>query len=154
MLFLWKKCLSSFFSPPFSLSYFPLLSIASWRCDIWIREKPYEQNKRAYCKAEMNGVSLLLLSTLTSKSLASSCSGNFSGLICFFVSFITPSLISVLLWVHRAGCQQGHLVLASYLTAGKWHYQGPIGFLCSFKPQHSLCVLLAIFPMDSFKVYF
>lgn len=65
-------------------------SLSSWYhpdsnsvISIWIKEKPYEQNKRGYCKAEMNGVFLCFLRALT-WSLAPLCSGNSSGLICYF----------------------------------------------------------------------
>lgn len=130
---------------------------------IWIKEKPYEQNKRTYCKAKMNGVSLLLFGSLMRLWLHHAL--GISLLICFLASFTPPSMISILLRVHRTlhsllflrqwdlspGCQQGHLVLASDVTAGKWHYQGPSG--ASGRNIHSV-FYWQYFPLHSFKIYF
>lgn len=143
-----------------SLSSFPFLSILSLHCDIWIQEKLYEQNKRAHCKAGMNGVSLLLLSALT-RSLTPSCSGNSSGLIGFFCllhysfPYSCPSGGSrnfTLLVLSQA--VRSFLRLSTRLPAvGFWpEYREvtlskPQWVLCSFRPQHSLCTLLAIFPI-------
>ena len=55
-----------------------------------IQEKPYEQNKRACCQAEMNGGALPLASSQLTRFLAPSCSGISSGLFSFLPPWRLP----------------------------------------------------------------
>lgn len=134
--------------PLSSLSYFPVFLRSSWLqlCDIWIKKKPCEQNKRAYCKAEMNGVSLLF-SQSSDKISGSIVLWEFlwAHLLYCLLYFSFPYSF-VLLWVHRTscfslflrqwslspGCQQSYPVLPSEgwgMTLSRLQW-----VLCSFKP--------------------
>lgn len=129
-------------------------------CDRRIKEKPYEQNKRASCQAEMNGLSQLLPQS-PDKVSGSLVLWALLWLTCFFACLMTPSLIPC----PSAGSQNFPLLTLS--QAGRSfprlstqppgagfrmecpgsHHQDASGSLCSFKPPRSLPILRAMFPM-------